>query len=72
MRINVHANGFDLTPHTRGFYGRVDELYHLALATPPASRKPLVWRRRGTLWMIDWQKMRAARPAAPPPARPNT
>ena len=46
------------TPHTRGFYGRVDELYHLALATPADKRKPLVWIRTGTRWRIDWTKLR--------------
>ena len=46
------------TPHTRGFYWRVDALYHLALATPADKRKPLVWIRTGTRWRIDWSKLR--------------
>jgi hypothetical protein len=53
------------TPHTRGFFARVDELYHLALATPPAQRRPLVWVRRGGLWHIDWRRLRAPRVASP-------
>ncbi|HEY0714128.1 MAG TPA: hypothetical protein VGF45_15715 [Polyangia bacterium] len=52
------------TPHTRGFFARVDELYHLALATPPAQRRPLVWVRRGGLWHIDWRRLRAPRTAS--------
>ena len=50
--------GFAETPHTRGFYARVDDLYHLALATPPEKRKPLVWIRMGKAWRIDWRKLR--------------
>ena len=33
--------------HTRGFFWRIDHLYHLALATPPAARRPLRWVKRG-------------------------
>jgi hypothetical protein len=51
------------TPHTRGFFARIDDLYHLALATPPERRKPLVWIRRGGVWRIDWSKLRARRTA---------
>ena len=47
------------TPHTRGFYHRVDQLYHAALATPEASRRPLVWSRAGGVWRIDWRRSRA-------------
>lgn len=58
--LDVRKLGFDETPHTRGFYARIDELYHLALATPADKRKPLAWRRVGGVWTIDWAKMRAA------------
>jgi hypothetical protein len=37
----------------------VDDLYHLALATPPERRRPLVWIRMGSAWRIDWSKLRA-------------
>jgi hypothetical protein len=56
--LDVHSFGWPATPHTRGFFWRVDELYHLALATPPGERKPLVWIARGTRWQIDWRKLR--------------
>lgn len=46
------------TPHTRGFYGRVDELYHLALGTAPVDRRPLVWIKGRNTWRIDWTKLR--------------
>jgi hypothetical protein len=52
---------FPETPHTRGFHARVDDLYHLALATPPERRRPLVWIRMGPVWRIDWSKLRAPR-----------
>jgi len=55
--------GFLETPHTRGFHARVDDLYHLALATPSEKRRPLVWIRMGSAWRIDWSKLRTARPA---------
>ncbi len=45
--------------HTRGFYNRVDQLYHLALATPDEQRRPLVWTRSGGVWRIDWTRSRA-------------
>ena len=48
--------------HTRGFFWRIDHLYHLALATPPESRRRLAWRKRGSVFMIDWQRSRSARP----------
>jgi hypothetical protein len=50
--------GFEETPHTRGFYARNDELYHLALGTSPENRKPLVWLRTGRIWRVDWSKLR--------------
>jgi hypothetical protein len=56
--LDVHVFGWPDTPHTRGFYGRVDDLYHLALATPPERRRPLVWIRTGTRWRVDWTKLR--------------
>ena len=55
--------GFADTPHTRGFHARVDDLYHLALATPPENRRPLVWIRMGRAWRIDWSKLRSRRSA---------
>jgi hypothetical protein len=57
--LDVRAFGWPATPHTRGFFARVDELYHLALATPPEARKPLSWIKRGTSYQIDWSKLRA-------------
>jgi hypothetical protein len=56
--------GFLETPHTRGFHARVDDLYHLALATPPGDRRPLVWIPMGKVWRIDWSKLRATRSSA--------
>jgi hypothetical protein len=50
------------TPHTRGFYGRVDDLYHLALATPAGERRPLVWIKGKNTWRIDWTKLRPRKP----------
>jgi hypothetical protein len=44
--------------HTRGFYTRIDHLYHLALATPPTARKPLRWIKRGSVWAINWNRLR--------------
>jgi hypothetical protein len=52
--------GFLETPHTRGFHARVDDLYHLALATPPEKRRPLVWIRMGRAWRIDWSRLRSS------------
>jgi len=49
--------------HTRGFFTRIDHLYHLALATPAGARRRLAWRKRGSVFTIDWQRSRAARPA---------
>jgi hypothetical protein len=45
--------------HTRGFFWRIDHLYHLALATPPAARRPLRFVKRGAVWAIDWNRLRA-------------
>jgi hypothetical protein len=44
--------------HTRGFFTRIDHLYHLALATPLAARRPLRWVKRGSGWAIDWRALR--------------
>lgn len=55
----VHLGLAD-TPHTRGFYARVDALYHLCLGTPAEARMPLLWRKRGPVWVADWPRMRAA------------
>ena len=44
--------------HTRGFYTRIDHLYHHALATPPDARKPLRWIKRGAVWTVDWNRLR--------------
>jgi hypothetical protein len=52
------------SPHTRGFFARVDQLYHFTLATPEHARRPLHWIKRGTRWQIDWQRTRT-RPIAP-------
>lgn len=61
--------GFGETPHTRGFHSRVDDLYHLALATAPDKRRPLAWIRMGRVWRIDWKKLRTASDS-PAPRRP--
>jgi len=44
--------------HTRGFYTRIDHLYHLALGTSPDVRKPLRWIKRGRVWTVDWSRLR--------------
>jgi len=59
--VDVRALGFPNTPHTRGFYQRVDDLYHLALATPKDERRPLVWIKSGARYRIDWTKVRATK-----------
>lgn len=56
--LDVHVFRWPDTPHTRGFYWRVDALYHLALGTPADKRKALVWIKSGTRWRIDWTKLR--------------
>jgi hypothetical protein len=56
--LDIRQLGFEDTPHTRGFYSRIDGLYHLSLATPPEKRKPLVWIKTGNRWRIDWRKLR--------------
>jgi hypothetical protein len=56
--LDVRQLGYGNTPHTRGFYCRIDGLYHLALDTPPEKRKPLVWIKSGSSWRVDWRKLR--------------
>jgi len=46
--------------HTRGFYTRIDHLYHLALGTSPDARKPLRWIKRGRVWTVDWSRLRGS------------
>ena len=41
--------------HTRGFYTRIDHLYHHALGTPVEKRRPLRWIKRGSVWSVDWR-----------------
>ena len=53
----THLDNAD-SPHTRGFFSRIDHLYHLALATPPHARRPLHWIKRGAVWTIDWRRSR--------------
>ena len=50
--------------HTRGFFWRIDHLYHLALATPLGARRPLRWVKRGSVWAIDWNRLRGSGPRA--------
>jgi hypothetical protein len=47
------------SPHTRGFFTRIDHLYHLALQTPDHARRRLHWVKRGARWCIDWRRSRA-------------
>jgi hypothetical protein len=56
--LDVRQLGFPSTPHTRGFFIRIDRLYHLALNTPPDKRRPLQWIKQGRSWRIDWRKLR--------------
>ncbi|HWE26291.1 MAG TPA: hypothetical protein VG496_20310 [Myxococcales bacterium] len=56
--LDREALGFSQTPHTRGFHHRVDDLYHLALATPAEKRRPLMWIRMGSAFRVDWSKLR--------------
>ena len=41
--------------HTRGFFTRIDHLYHPALETPLEKRRPLRWIKRGSVWSVDWR-----------------
>jgi hypothetical protein len=56
------------SPHTRGFFGRIDDLYHHALATPPAARRRLHWVKVGAVYRIDWARSRTAPVRAGPSA----
>jgi hypothetical protein len=56
--LDIRSLGFADTPHTRGFFTRIDGLYHLALDTPAEKRKPLVWIKQGASWRVDWRKLR--------------
>ncbi|HXU63892.1 MAG TPA: hypothetical protein VN962_19475 [Polyangia bacterium] len=47
--------------HTRGFFTRIDHLYHHALATPATARRPLRWVKRGGVWAIDWAALNRRR-----------
>jgi hypothetical protein len=49
------------SPHTRGFFARVDDLYHHALGTPPEQRRYLHWVKVGSVYRIDWTRSRTAR-----------
>jgi hypothetical protein len=53
--------GWPQSYHTRGFFTRIDLLYHHALATPPAARRPLRWVKRGSVWAIDWAALNRRR-----------
>ena len=57
--LDVKRFGWPDTPHTRGFFGRIDDLYHLALATAQVERRPLVWIKGRNTWRIDWTKLRS-------------
>ncbi len=43
--------------HTRGFFVRIDHLYHHLLGTAPDRRRPLSWIRRGAVWSVDWRSI---------------
>jgi len=53
--------GWPQSYHTRGFYTRIDHLYHHALGTPAAARRPLRWIKRGSVWAIDWAALNSRR-----------
>jgi hypothetical protein len=53
--------GWPQSFHTRGFYVRIDHLYHHALATPRETRRALHWVKRGGRWAIDWNRSRSRR-----------
>lgn len=61
--LDVRRLGFSDTPHTRGFFTRIDALYHLALATPPEKQRPLSWIKTGDRYRVDWRALRASAPA---------
>jgi hypothetical protein len=53
--------GYPNTLHTRGFFHRIDGLYHRALGTPADQRIPLPWIKSGLVWRIDWRTIHAAK-----------
>jgi hypothetical protein len=53
--------GWPQSYHTRGFFTRIDHLYHHALGTVPAARRPLRWIKRGSVWAIDWAALNRRR-----------
>ena len=55
----ARGSGCPQSYHTRGFYWRIDHLYHLSIATRAEARRPLHWIKRGSVWMIDWRRLRA-------------
>ena len=68
--LDVKRFGWPDTPHTRGFFCRIDDLYHMALATPADQRRPLVWIKGRNTWRIDWTKLRS-QPATSAKAAPQ-
>jgi hypothetical protein len=60
--LEAEVHGLPL-PHTRGFYARVDRLYHHALATPRAERRELRWIERGDRWQLTWSPRPGTRAA---------
>jgi hypothetical protein len=56
--LDIRQLGFSESPHTRGFFIRIDALYHLALGTPADKRRSLQWIKQGRSWRIDWRKLR--------------
>jgi hypothetical protein len=53
--------GWPQSYHTRGFFTRIDHLYHHALGTAPGARRPLRWIKRGSVWAIDWAALNRRR-----------
>jgi hypothetical protein len=63
--LDVRFFGWRSSYHTRGFFGRIDGLYHVALGTPEAERRPLRWVPSGEGFRIDWPATRSPRRAPP-------
>jgi hypothetical protein len=53
--------GWPQSYHTRGFFTRIDHLYHHALGTSLTARRPLRWIKRGSVWAIDWAALNRRR-----------
>jgi len=53
--------GWPQSYHTRGFFTRIDHLYHHALGTPAGARRPLRWVKRGGVWAVDWAALNPRR-----------